>query len=290
MKPLPFKLPKTEATSFRLQVDEGRHFYDRLHYHPEWQLTAIERGKGMLFLGNSFIRFEEGSVFMAGSNVPHLLKNDHEYFGPDSPGVRATSIFFHRQSFGEGFFDMPEMTAVDHLLRASDRGIWILGHDRKVLQSGIESCLNLQGIDLFQKFLSLLSILCKSSEIKHLNEATFQTFIEEKDGQRLNNVFQYSFQHFGRNIELAEVAAVANFSISQFCRYFKLRTRKTYFEYLAELRIEAACKLLFDRRQSIAQICYEVGFNNLSHFNRKFKQLKGMTPSQFRKTFERVSG
>ncbi len=290
MKPLPFKLPKTEAASFRLQVDEGEYFYDRLHYHPEWQLTAIDQGKGMLFLGNSFMRFEEGSVFLVGSNVPHLLKNDNEFFETESPGVRAVSIFFHRQSFGKGFFDMPEMKAVDRLLKDADRGIWILGDDRKVLQTGIESCLNIKGIDLFQKFLSLLSILCKTTNIKHLNEATFATAIEEKDGQRLNDVFQYSFQHFSRHIELAEVAAIANFSVSQFCRYFKLHTRKTYFEYLTELRIEAACKLLPDRQQSIAQICYEVGFNNLSHFNRKFKKLKGMTPSQFRKTFERVGG
>ncbi len=73
MKPLPFKLPKTEATSFRIQVDEGNHFYDRLHYHPEWQLTAIHKGQGMLFVGNSFTRFQEGSVFLVGSNVQNFL-------------------------------------------------------------------------------------------------------------------------------------------------------------------------------------------------------------------------
>ncbi len=288
MKPLPFKLPKTEASSFRLQVDEGAHFYDRLHYHPEWQLTAIDKGKGMLFLGNSFTRFEEGSVFLVGSNVPHLLKNDREYFESGSPGVRATSIFFHRRSFGEGFFDLPEMQEIDNLLKDAERGLWFSGEESKVLQTRIESCLDLKGIDLFQKFLSILSVLCKSKHYQFLNEHSFQAIKAEKDGQRLDRVFQYSFQHYSRNIELSEVAAIANFSVSQFCRYFKLHTRKTYFEYLTELRIEAACKLLTDPNQSIAQICYAVGFNNLSHFNRKFKKLKGITPSQFRKTFEEV--
>lgn len=290
MKPLPFKIPKTEASSFRLQVDDGPHFYDRLHYHPEWQLTAIDRGRGMLFLGNSFTRFEEGSVFLVGSNVPHLLKNDTEYFEPESPGARATSIFFHRRSFGDGFFDLPEMREVDQLLMDASRGIWIMGKERGILQTKIESCLDLKGIDLFQEFLSILGLMCKAGNHRFLNETSLQAAGEEKDGERLDRVFQYSFQHYNQDIELSEVAAIANFSVSQFCRYFKLHTRKTYFEYLTELRMEAACKLLADPNQNIAQICYAVGFNNLSHFNRKFKKIKGMTPSQFRKAFAELSG
>ncbi|MCB9326937.1 MAG: helix-turn-helix transcriptional regulator [Lewinellaceae bacterium] len=286
MKPLPFKIPKTEATSFRIQVDEGPHFYDRLHYHPEWQLTAIQQGSGMLFLGNSFIRFQEGSVFLVGSNVPHLLKNDAVYFSENSPGVRATSIFFHKKSFGEGFFELPELLEIQQLLEASERGIWVLGEEKKKLSAQIESCLLMSGIDLFQNFLSLLGILCQTKTIQYLNEATFKPVFEEKDGQRLDHVFQYSFQHFAESIELAEVAAIANLSVSQFCRYFKLHTRKTYFGYLNELRIEAACKLLSEGKYSIAQVCYEVGFNNLSNFNRQFRKLKGITPSQFRKAFE----
>jgi len=289
MKPLPFKLPKTEATSFRIQVDEGAHFYDRLHYHPEWQLTTIHKGQGMFFLGNSFTRFQEGSVFLVGSNVPHLLKNDAVFFSENSPGVQATSIFFHENSFGQGFFDLPELKEIHQLLKESERGIWILGEEKEIIKAQLEACLHLKGIELFQQFLSILGLLCKAHELEFLNEVSFKPAVEEKDGQRLDNVFQYTFQNLASNIELPEVAAIANFSISQFCRYFKLHTRKTYFEYLNELRVETACKLLAENRFSIAQVCYEVGFNNLSNFNRQFKKIKGVTPSGFRKAFDKVS-
>lgn len=286
MKPLPFKIPKTEATSFRIQVDADTRFYDRLHYHPEWQLTAIQKGEGMLFLGNSFTRFQEGSVYLVGSNIPHMLKNDAIYYSDESPGVHATSIFFHKNSFGQGFFELPELKRVNKLLKEAERGIWYSGDNRASIKNELEGCLKLKGIELFQQFLSILGLLIKTKDRAFLNESTFKSSFEEKDGKRLDSVFQFSFQNFSRNIELTEVAAIANLSVSQFCRYFKLHTRKTYFEYLNQLRIEAACKLLAEHKFSIAQVCYEVGFNNLSNFNRQFKKVKGVTPSGYRKAFD----
>lgn len=285
MKPIPFRLPKTAQTSFRVQVDEGQHFYDRLHYHPEWQLTAIHQGRGVFLVGNSFTAFQEGDVFLIGSNVPHLIKNDAVYYSENSPEVYAISIFFHANAFGQGFFDLPELSAVKFLLQQSQRGIQLIGKGRELFRQRITDCLHLSGISRLQHFISILADLSETKALVFLNAAAYTYSSKEEDGHRLNAVFQYSIQHLASKIELEQVANLANLSVSQFCRYFKLHTRKTYMQFLNELRVETACKLLHTEVHTIAQVSYEVGFNNLSNFNRQFKKIKGFSPSDYRKRF-----
>ncbi len=285
MKPIPFRIPKTEQTSFRVQVDEGKHFYDRLHYHPEWQLTAIQQGRGVFLVGNSCTTFQEGDVFFIGSNVPHLIKNDAIYYTDESPEVYSVSIFFHENSFGTGFFDLPELSAFKKVLSNAQRGLRALEGSRAQLQKSIFKCLALKGMARFQQLLIIFAQLTEIKEVAFLNDAAFNYSSKEEDGHRLNAVFQYSIQQLAERIELEQVAALANLSVSQFCRYFKLHTRKTYMQFLNELRIETACKLLLLQEQSIAQVSYAVGFNNLSNFNRQFKRIKGRSPSEYRRTF-----
>ena len=117
MKALSFNIPKTERQSFLLQLDDMPHFYDRLHYHPEWQITLITKSEGTLFVGNSVSRFEEGDILVIGSNVPHLLKNDEAYYQDLNLGAQSWSIFFGEDTFGADFLETPELQSIKKFLK-----------------------------------------------------------------------------------------------------------------------------------------------------------------------------
>ncbi|MDX1941189.1 MAG: AraC family transcriptional regulator [Saprospiraceae bacterium] len=285
-KALSFRIPKTEQSSFRVQIDEEAYFYDRLHYHPEWQITCIQKGRGTLFVGDGINRFQEGDVFVIGSNVPHLLKSDAIYYEADSPGIYAISLFFELHSFGKSFFDIPEMQEIREFLELTSRGIRVFGEVKMKLQDLILEILKQNSFQRFQNLLTTLYLFSKCKEMEFLSNSSFTEAQREADGERLNNVLQFSLANYQNNIMLEEAAAVANLSVSAFCRYFKVHTRKSYLQFLNELRISAACKLLNEQEVNISQICYDVGYNNLSNFNRHFKKVTGFTPSAYQKKYE----
>lgn len=289
MKALSFRIPKTEQTSFRVQMDEEAYFYDRLHYHPEWQITVILRGTGTLFVGDGINRFQAGDVFAVGSNVPHLLRSDALYYQSDSPGTHAISLFFETNSFGIGFFEIPEMEQIARFLKSTSRGVRVFGAAQAKLQDLITNIVDQNGFQRLQSLLRILNLFAEAEDFEYLSNAAFTEAQKETDGARLNDVLEFTLTHYQQSIQLEEAAQIANLSVPAFCRYFKLRTRKSYMQFLNELRVSAACKLLGEREANISQICYEVGFNNLSNFNRQFKRVTGFTPSAYLKRFNESS-
>lgn len=115
-----------------------------------------------------------------------------------------------------------------------------------------------------------------------LSKPIIQRNIKTYDGSRLNKVLEFTFKEFQRTIKLKEVSTLANLTPEAFCKYFKTRTRKTYINFLNEIRINHACRLLTQER-TIADICYDAGFTNLSNFNRIFKKIKKVSPNEWRK-------
>jgi len=283
MKVLPFKIPKTEASSIRVQVDHQPYFYDILHQHPEIQITLIVSGTGTLFQGEYIGDYKPGDVFIVGANVPHVLKSDDRFYKTEEPLSHAISIFFDEESLGRGFFDLPELKDVKQLLNQSHAGISLSG----VLKDKVgEHMIQMPEKDGLVNIITLMEILnqiATSEDIRFLSSDYTPYMIDEIEGERLSNIFQFTFKEHNRLIKLEEVAALAHMTPSAFCRYFKQRTRKTYVNFLNEIRIAEACKLLLNEDLSVSQVCYQCGFNNLSHFNRVFKSINGDSPSVFRK-------
>ena len=279
---IPFKISKSQQSSLRVQIDQGRHFYDHLHFHPEFQITAIKKGEGILYHGSDMIRFKAGDVFILGSNIPHLMKSSKSYFSEKSSGVYSVSLFFDRNTFGNQFFNIPELTNIGALLQNCKRGAWLSGSLRKGAHHQILEMSNVREEELIISFLKILSTIRKANK-RFINSSIYKFSTEEKDGQRLNNILNFTFNHLEKNIKIDDIAEIAHLSKSQFSRYFKLHTRKTYIEFLNELRVESACSLLLNRRNTIEAICYDVGYSNLSNFNRQFKRLKGVSPSVYRR-------
>lgn len=267
-----------------MQIDEGLTFYPRLHFHPEFQITAIIRGQGHFYAGNNMTDFSKGDVFFIGSDVPHLFKCNSIYATSQLPGVKSVSLFFDHRTFGHRFFELKEM----HRLKS------FLGGCKRVIKVSEASSINLydkivHATELANEktIINLLELLSDATQAQstYLNDPEYQPILTENEGSRMNKVLEYTFHHFHHNITINTIARVACLSRSQFSSFFKLHTGKTYIRFLNDLRIENACSLLKNADVTIEQVCYEVGFNNVSNFTRQFRQQKGMTPSGYRKNW-----
>lgn len=281
MKVVPFQIPKNTEEAFRVQVDDLPHLYNHLHQHPEIQLTLIKESNGTLVAGDYVGAFHAGDVFVIGGNQPHVFRNDEKFFKKRSKAV-AITIFFDETTFGENFWLLEEMKSLQQFLKSSSGGFRITGRKKKSLAEKLISIVNAKGIDRLIIFLEILKLLTSRKEMHSLATPVIQRNIKSYDGSRLNKVIEFTFKEFQRPITLKEVADLANLTPEAFCKYFKTRTRKTYINFLNEIRVNHACRLLTEDK-SISAICYDCGFMNLSNFNRIFKKIKQVSPGGWRK-------
>lgn len=276
MKALPFKIPKVEDSSFHLQIDDEPYFYDKLHQHPELQLTWIVKGEGTLIYGDYLGEFKPNEVYLMGSNVPHVFRSRAEYYENNGLRILAKSIFFKPDLIRKGQAILPELSQLEGLLLAADRGLKINPEESQKLIYQIDEVFRANPISRLGQTLCLIDELGRT-ELQPLSQLP-QKSITENQGRRLDDVFKFTLENYHRPIQLEEVAEVVHMNKAAFCRYFKQHTRKTYLNFLNEIRLQKATELLRTTELSVAQIAYEVGFNNLSNFNRTFKLVKGITP------------
>jgi len=277
MKVLPFKIPKAANNALLFQEDRGRGFYDRYHEHAEIQISLVLSGEGDLIVGDSVGRFQKGDVFVLGSHIPHLFRSDSAC----TDEAHMLSLFFTRDSFGSTFFDMNEMRELEQFFQRITTGIRLESH-RDAVRSLFLEISKAAPFERLVLFLQLLHQICRA-ETRSLARFISSKRYSENEGTRMNDVLQHTVKHFQREITLQEIAEIAHLTPNAFCRYFKQRTNKTYFEFLMEIRCEHACRLLLnDPDASIAGISEASGFRNISNFNRKFKTSKFVTPSEFR--------
>lgn len=277
MKVFPFKIPKPENSTLIVQNDKVDMLYNKLHQHQEIQISYVLRGEGNCIIGDYVGEFKIGDIFIIGENVPHVFNND-----PSDEGVHVISLFFTQSSFGELFFEFAEFKRFKTIFQRASLGIKIKPKSGQlvVLFSKIHSK------SKFEKFIDFMGILqlISKEELQTLSSEIHNKSYGEEEGKRMRDIFEFTLSKYDQNVTLAQVAEIANMTPNAFCRYFKQRTNKTYINFLLDIRIENSCKLLAKNSDlSIAEISYQCGFNNLTNFNRKFKSIKGMTPSDFRK-------
>ncbi|QLH31862.1 MAG: helix-turn-helix transcriptional regulator [Cyclobacteriaceae bacterium] len=159
--------------------------------------------------------------------------------------------------------------------------IRVEGKTRSEITALIQQIIPAQKATKLILFLQLLQVLAQSKSLSRFSVAPVLPGTPAKEDKRMNEVLQFTFTQCHRKIMISEIAAVANLSVEAFCRYFKVSTRKTYTNFLNEVRISNACKMLIEGNKNIQAICFDSGFQNLSHFNRQFKKVTGKTPSQY---------
>lgn len=284
-KVISFQIPKSQKEFVRYQEDRGNHFYDKLHQHPQWQLTMIEVGKGQFLSGDYVGRFQSGDVFLVGENVPHVFRSDPEYFEvqPDITSFGKT-IFFDFQALGKALDEIEDLQDLKKFHDRTGTCFRVLGESREKVIRIFKRFGQSSGLNRLQMAFELLALVQNdSAELQTLNQNPINLSLSERDGNRMDQVIQFLLKERNRPISLQEGADKANLSKEAFCRFFKLRTRKTFTQYLQQLRINDAQKLLLETDLSISTIAFRVGFENLSYFNRAFKAIFGVTPRDLRR-------
>ena len=277
MKVLPFKITKPELDALIFQEDKGNLFFDKLHQHEEIQISLIVQGDGTLVVGDTVNGFTAGDILIIGSHLPHVFKSDQNM----NEKAHMLTLFFTKTSFGNHFFDLEELKELQFFFKRSKQGFRITSHKKKIAQLFSE----LKGASKLTRFIIFLELLQLTSKA---NYKSLSSFIYDKtytdiEGKRIRDVFEYTMTHFNNTISLTDISRVAAMTKNAFCKYFKKRTNKTYVQFLNELRIEHASKLLKSKKElSIAEVAEASGFNNISNFNRQFKTLKHMSPTTFK--------
>lgn len=277
MKVLPFRIPKPDQEALVYQVDQELKFYDRLHQHQEIQISYIIKGSGSLILGDTINEYHPNDILIIGENIPHVFRSD-----ANTAEISIMhSLFFTKKSFGKDFFNLIELISTQKFFDESGYGIKIISNQKKILKS-FKKLKRLNKIERIATFLHILNILIHSKK-QALSSFVYHKRYTDDEGKRMNDVIDYALNHFQEPISLEVIAEKANMSKNAFCRYFKKRTNKTFFQFLIKIRIEYACKLLFREKElSVATVSELSGFQNIANFNRKFKELKNVTPTQYR--------
>lgn len=286
MKPLLKKSLESLNQSYIVRTLKEPYFDPNWHFHPHYQLFTVVEGTGTRFIGDDIRHFEAGDTVFLGPNLPHLWRSDRAYFERHSAlQTQGIVVYFTADFLGNDFFEKPEMYALKQLLTNSERGLDIQNKLKKVIVKDLVELETLNGFEGILKLLSILQKLAQSTDYQFITSLNYENNYKISETERMRLVHEYVMKHYKGKISLSEVAALANMTEAAFCRYFKSRTNKTFSDFVSEIRIGHACKLLLKDKMSVAQVCYESGYNTVSNFNSQFKALKGKSPKQYQKMY-----
>ena len=280
MKPLFLKIESSNVYTIREQLVS--HVYSRYYYHPQIEIVYFEKSDGMCIIGDKVHIIKEGDIFMLGENLPHLFRNDEKYTDKKLK-VRIIALHFLPDFGGKDFLDLPDLRNLKLLLKKAERGISVEGKTRTEVGKIMRQMLTEKGPGKMILLLQALTLISNSRDTKMILPIGFQPQINEQNEDRINDVYSYTMENFNQKIHTKQIASIAHLSEHSFCRYFKSKTGKTYTNFLHEIRIKHACKLLIESKLSISQIINECGFVNYANFFRYFKMLTGKTPAEYQK-------
>jgi AraC-like DNA-binding protein len=279
MKPLVEHLPLSNDTSFVARTHRTPNFEVNWHQHIEYELILFTEGAGLSFIGNYVGEFEVGDIFFLGANLPHTFKKSGNFT------TSAVVVHFRKDFWGDQFIHLPETKQILHLLELSLQGLKITGRTKELLNPLLRSLEHETGFKRIITLCECLNTLATLSEFSTLSTQEVKD-VNNKNRERIDRIFQYTMENFKDPIPLSIIARLADMSIPAFCNYFKKSTRKKYIDFLNEVRIGYACKLLIgDTTITVEAACYESGFNTIANFNKQFLKVKGMQPSKYRKIF-----
>jgi AraC-like DNA-binding protein len=255
------------------------------HYHPELELHYIVRGEGVRFVGDNVSNFNAGELLLLGENLPHMWRCNEQYFRQD-PNITAEAVVvqFLPDFMGKDFLKKSESDAIHYLYEKAKAGLVITGSARERLIPLMIKSAKTTGLQRLVLILTMLEILTESEDMHPIStkDALYHPNKEETD--RLNKVYNYTLINYKKELTLEEIASVANLSVTSFCRYFKMMTKKTFHDFLIEIRISHAQRMLVeDSSITTEAVCFECGFNNRSNFFGHFKRITGLTPVEYKR-------
>ena len=252
------------------------------HYHPEFELLYISQSNGIRFVGDSVSQFFPGDLVLVGSNLPHLWRNDLSYYQQDeTKQVKTIIIKFTKDFIGEGTFSNPVFAGIESLFEQSKFGICFGKSVSRSLHDDLDGLVRLSQAQQAIKLLDILFRLSVTTDRVELSSSDMRQYTLE-NSHRIDTVLKYISDHHANEITLNDVAGIACMTPNSFCRYFKRMTNKSFIQFLNEVRIRDASRLLAQEDLPISEVCDVVGYRSITNFNKQFKQIMGSTPKEYR--------
>jgi len=274
--------PLTPGDCFTIFSRVKQKFDFPLHYHDEYELNLIINAKGAKrIVGGHIEVIDDLELVLVGPNVYHAWFT-HQC---QSKSITEVTIQFHKDLFDDKFLRRNQLSFVKNMIERSQRGILFSPETIAALKDRIYSLNKKSGFDSVLELLSILHDLSISRNMKTLSDSSFSNEQFHYNSRRIEKVFEYMNSHYNMQITLAEVAKIANMPEASFSRFIKKRTGKTFIDSLNEIRLGHASRMLIDTTNTVAEIAYKCGFNNISNFNRIFKRKKFCIPKDFRETY-----
>lgn len=289
MKPHFHKVPAQMESSFSIRHDVMPNFGTTWHYHPELELHYTIKGEGVRLVGDNISNFSEGELILLGQNLPHTWHCKEEYFQNDpDKNVEAIVLQFLPNCLGNDFLQLPEVRHLSQLYEKAKRGMVIQHETRTQLTSLIRRASDSDNVDRIILLLTILKVLAETSDYKPITTANAFYRNDESEAERLNVICAYTLSNYKKTISLDEIAEISNLTTTSFCRYFKIMTKKTYYDFLTQIRISHACRHILENHFSIPQISEECGFRNIASFYRQFKKVTGITPFTYKRKYQQA--
>lgn len=286
------KIEKTKITSYQnssisVISREDSFFQAPFHSHPELELVYIKESYGKRIIGNSVAQFTAGDMVFLGSDIPHVWLNDEIYYqGISTLKAKAIVVYFSKEIFGPVFYELKETQKINSLFNQAVRGLAISGKTNELIAKKLEKLVLKKNFEIIVGLFEILSILSESKDISYVNNEVYNPINDQIKSDKISDVFDYIKDNFKQDISLIEIAKIAHLTPTSFCRMFKTKTKKSFVEYLNEIRVSNACKLLLETEMGISEIAYTCGYKTASNFNQLFKKLTGTTPKEYRKKLE----
>lgn len=252
------------------------------HAHPELELVFIQEGYGKRIIGNKVTNYESGDMVFIGSGVPHIWLSDPVFYKQDSILRAKVIVMYINPKIFEPMFDMvKELDGLKEMFRLASQGINIVGDTRTIIAEKLIELACKTGFEKVDGLLQIMHLISISPDKNYIIKKEFNS-PAGRQSDRLSDVIKYIKDNLHEQISLEQVAEVACMTIPSFCRFFKNRTNKRFSQYITELRIAHACKLLIELDKPISDIANLCGFNSSSHFCKVFKDHTGQRPNQYK--------
>ena len=269
-----------ENETFLWRIDDYPWARSVWNFHPEFEIHLIRKSTGTVFIGDYIGEFSQGHLTIVGGNLPHNWVS-HIRAG-ETVDSRDLVVQFSPEKLKKASTYLPEIGALNKFLELALRGILFVGETARIGANALEAMGDARGLGRLNQFLQLLELLAASNTYKVLSSPGFSPDLNSSALDIMQRCTSYICDRMASDLSLTDVAKVAGMTESTFSRFFQKNSGRSFTDYLTELRVGRACRLLTETQRPVSAICYEVGYLNLSNFNRNFLKRRGMTPSRYR--------
>ena len=269
---------KTRSFSYKIDTD----VWPVWHFHPEIDILLVLKNTGNYIVGDYMGTFEPGTLIMIGPNIPHsFMSNEEDEGDPSKPALIA--LQFSVDSLGHEFMEKTEALKINNLFNDIQYGMEFHGQLRDEANELIKQMADENELLRFSTMLRVFDKLVNCEERTRLASPSYAPSLNHSSVNKINTILNHIKENMDKTISLDDASKLVHMGSKSFSRFFKKNTGKTFVQYVNEIRIGEACKLLLNTDLSISDISFEVGYNTLSNFNRRFLDIKGVTPREFRK-------